>query len=99
MAIIIEEEKKKSNILEILGWLVVVVILIAAAYYVFFASPPAAIILPSTNLKNIGPLSQVSLNVQSIVSSPQFQALKQYVPLPTSTGPSLVGRANPFISP
>ena len=99
MAIIIEEEKKKSGILNVLGWLVVLAIVLAAGYYLFFVTPPPAIIAPSAGLKNLGSLSQVNLNVQDIVNSAQFQALKQYVPLPTSTGPAPVGRANPFVSP
>jgi hypothetical protein len=99
MAIIIEEEKKTSGILTVLGWLAIFAIIIAAVYFIFFVSPQAAIIVPSANLKNIGPISQVNLNAQDIVNSAEFQSLKQYIS-PTSTfGNVSVGRSNPFVSP
>ncbi len=99
MAIVIEEEKKSSNTLAVFGWLVVIAILVAAIYYIFFVTPPPAIIAPNSALQAVGTFSSLSVNPQNVMSGPEFQALQQYVSEPTSTGPVLLGRQNPFIAP
>jgi hypothetical protein len=99
MAIVIEEEKKSSNVLAILGWLVVLAVIGAAIYYIFFVEPPSAIILPTGTLQNVSSLSVSAVNPEDVVNNDEFQALKQYIPEPTSTGPVPMGRQNPFIAP
>lgn len=99
MAIIIEEEKKKNGVLNFLGWFVVVVIVLCVVYYLFFASPPPTVVYPSASLKDLGPISQANLNVQDVLNSDEYQSLKQYVQLPSASGPVPVGRTNPFVSP
>ncbi len=99
MAIVIEEEKKSSNFLAFFGWIVVLGIVVAAIYYVFFVQPPSAIILPTGILKNVAALPTRNVSPQDVVNNDEFQALQQYVPEPSSTGPVSVGRQNPFIAP
>ena len=99
MAIIVEEEKNRSNLPSMLGWFVILVVALAAAYYVFFAAPPVAVVVPPAAFQSIAPLAQISFDPQSVVSSTAFQSLRQYVAEPTSTGPTAVGRPNPFVSP
>lgn len=100
MAIIIEEEKSRSNIVRIIGWMVILGIVIASIYYVFFAAPELVIITPSGNLNAIAPIVQGSLNPDSVLKSPAFQALNA-PPVPPVSTSSFVsgGRANPFIAP
>ena len=99
MAIIVETEKKNSNILAFFGWLVVFGIIIAAIYYIFFVAPPSATILPTGTLQSVEALPVATVNPQNLTGSEQFQALKQYIGQPTSTGPVSVGRPNPFVAP
>ncbi|MDP3948483.1 MAG: hypothetical protein Q8Q17_00880 [bacterium] len=95
MAIIIEEKTNGSGIVTFLIWLAILGIITASVYYVFFkkpelvefsASPPSA-------FKNIEQLSKISINSDQLINNPQFQALKQYITIPS---PENVGRANPF---
>jgi hypothetical protein len=99
MAIVIEEEKKNSNALAILGWIVVFLIVVVAIYYVFFVEPPSAVILPTGTLQTVSSLPLSGVNPENVTQNMEFQALQQYVPEPSSTGPVPVGRPNPFITP
>jgi|SRR6185437_1752671 len=99
MAIIVEEEKRKSNIGMIVGWVVILGIVGAAVYYVFFAAPELIEIPATGALSTIAPIAQVSLHPEDVINSAGFTALKPGIPNPTSTGPSAVGRTNPFIAP
>lgn len=99
MAIIVEEEGNKSNAVSMLGWLVILGIVGAAVYYIFFVSPPPAVVTPPAGFEDITPIANVNFNPSSVISSPSFQALKQYVADPTSTGPTAVGRTDPFLTP
>jgi hypothetical protein len=96
MAIVVEEDKQQSRTPALLGGVVIVVILVAAAYYIFFAAPPTAIVTPPPNYAIIEPIAGISFNPSSVINSPAFRALQQLIPEPTSTGPSGVGRQNPF---
>jgi len=97
MAIVVEEEKTNSNTPAVLGWLIIVVIVLASAYYIFFAAAPAVVVPPPPNFESIAPIAQISFDPTTLVSSPAFQALKQYIAQPTSTGPVPVGKSNPFL--
>ncbi len=101
MAIIVEEEKKKSgNGLASFGWLLIGVILLVGAYFVFFAAPPeTSIAQPPKEFAQITSLSQISVSPQDVLSSSQFQGLKQHVAQPATSSPAAVGRSNPFIVP
>ncbi len=100
MAIIIEEEKiNKSNATNLLGWFVIIVALGAAAYYLFFVSAAPTIITPPAGFSNITPITQITINPQAVIASPQFTSLTQTVAEPTSTGPAAVGRQDPFLVP
>ncbi len=100
MAIIIEEEKNnKMSITSLLGWFLLAIVLGAGVYYLFFAVPQPAIITPPAGFNNITPITQLTFNPQTVITSPAFTSLTQTVPEPTSTGPVPVGRPNPFIAP
>lgn len=99
MAIVVEEEKKNTNTLAVFGWLVVIAVIVIAIYYIFFVTPPPAVIVPNGALENLGSVSSVTANPQNVVNSAEFQALKQYISEPTSTGPVPMGRPNPFVAP
>jgi hypothetical protein len=100
MAIVIEEDKSKSqNSVSFLGLIIIVVILAVAAYFIFFVNPEPTPVTPPAGLDNIDSLSQVQIDPATVANNPSFQALKQYIPEPTSTGPASVGRTDPFIAP
>lgn len=100
MAIVVEESgRKNGNILGIAGWLVFLVIAAAAIYYIFFAQPQLVPIPASGTIGTIAPITQVSLQPQSVIGAPAFQALTSTIPQPTPQGPAAVGRPNPFVSP
>lgn len=99
MAIIVEENKKKSNVLGIVGWLVFLAIIAAAIYYVFFAQPELVPIPAAGNLGTIAPITQLSLQPETVVQGPAFQALTSTIALPTPQGPAAVGRTDPFVAP
>lgn len=101
MAIIVEEEKggATGTAAVTLGWVVILGVIIAAAYYIFLATPPTIVVPPPANFQSIQPIAQLNFDPNMVLNNPNFQALKQYVAEPTSTGPSGVGRSNPFISP
>lgn len=98
MAIVVEEGQRKSNIFAVVGWFVFLGIVAGAVYYIFFAQPEIVTIPASGSVSVIAPLTQNSLDPQSVIQSKAFQALKSTVTLPTPQGPASVGgRSNPFI--
>ena len=98
MAIVIEEGQKKSNLLAIVGWLVFLAVAGGAVYYIFFAQPQLVSIPASGNMSVIEPLTEGSVDPQSVIEGKAFQSLKSTVTLPTPQGPAAVGgRSNPFI--
>jgi hypothetical protein len=101
MAIIVDEEKKPTHIFAILAWLGFLIVAGAAVYYIFFAVPQVVAPPAIGSLSAIAPIASSSINPQTVVSSPAFQAILQgtTIPAPSSTGPVSVGRPNPFLSP
>ena len=99
MAIIVEEGRKKTNLLGIAGWIVFLGILGASIYYIFFTNPELVVLPASGTLSTIAPIANIKLDPQSIVGGSQFQSLQSTIALPTPQGPTLVGRADPFIHP
>lgn len=100
MAIIVEEEKNTTNYVRLIGWIVILAVIGAAVYYLFFAAPELVVIPPPAGFQNIAPISGVTLSPDSVLKSPTYVALNQPpFPLPTSTGPVSVGRADPFLAP
>ncbi len=95
MAIIIEEKTNSSGIITFLIWLVILGVIGASMYYVFFKNPDLVEFSASSNFQNIQQLSKISINSDQLINSPQFQALKQYITVPT---PDNIGRTNPFLS-
>ena len=100
MAIIVEEpNNKKTGTSVLLGVIVVIGIIAAAVYYIFFAAAPEAIVTPPPNYGSIEPIAKINFDPTTVLDSQNFQNLKPYVAEPTSTGPGIVGRQNPFIAP
>ena len=99
MAIIVEEEGNKSNAVSLLGWVIILGIIGAAVYYIFFVSPGASVITPPAGFEDITPIASVQFDPTAVIGSQSFQSLKQYITEPTSTGPTAVGRPDPFLSP
>ena len=99
MAIIVEENGKKSNLLSFVGWGVFLIVAVAAVYYVFFAQPELVAIPSNGTIGTIAPITQLSLQPQSVVQGSAFEALTSTIPLPTPQGPAAVNRMNPFIAP
>jgi hypothetical protein len=99
MAIIVDEDKKKTDFATPFGWLVIIVIILAAAYYILIAPPEAAVFTPPSGFQDITQIVQISFDPSTVTNSAEYQALKQYVAEPSSTGPAAVGRSNPFIAP
>jgi hypothetical protein len=99
MAIIIEEEKPRSNLSNTVGIGVMVIVVATAAYYIFFAPATPAIVTPPASFGDITPITQLSLQPSSVTNNPEFQSLKEDVPQPLATGPTPLGRTNPFIAP
>ncbi|HUC02151.1 MAG TPA: hypothetical protein VMA75_04615 [Candidatus Paceibacterota bacterium] len=99
MAIIVEESGKKGNLWGIFGWLVFFVVAAAAVYYIFFAQPQLVTIPSNGTIGTIAPITQLSLQPQTVVQGAAFEALKSTIPPPTPQGPAAVGRPNPFVSP
>ena len=97
MAIIVEEEKNTGNLTSMFGLILAVIIVVAAVYYLFFVTPPPAIITPPAGFEDITPIAQISFDPTSVLNNPTFQALKQPIAEPTSTGPVPIGKANPFV--
>jgi hypothetical protein len=97
MAIIVEEEKKKSDFSSSTGWIVMLVLAGVTSYYVFFASPPPTVTTPPPGYEDIAPITQIGFDPTSVANSSAFQALRQYIPEPTSSGPVSVGKQNPFV--
>jgi len=96
MAIIIEEEKKSSNLASTLGWLLILVILGFAGYYIFLASPPPVVLTPPASLQDISAITQINVDPQSVFGDPSFKKLQSSVAEPSPTGPTPVGKTNPF---
>jgi hypothetical protein len=99
MAIIVEEGEKKNNTIAIIEWLVLLCVAGAAVYYIFFAQPQLVTIPAAGNVGMIAPITQAALQPNTILQSPLFMTLTSTVALPSSQGPALVGRADPFIAP
>lgn len=97
MAIIISEEKSKASLISLLGWLGILAVIGAAVYYIFFSAPELVIIAPSGNVGAIAPIAQIALHPEDVINSPAFQSLQTQVPLPSPTGPTPIGRSNPFL--
>lgn len=96
MAIIIEEKTNGSGIITFLIWLAILGIIAASAYYVFFKKPELVEFNASSNFKNIQQLSKISINSDQLINNPQFQALKQYITVPSLESIS-INRPNPFL--
>ena len=94
MAIVVHEQRSGVNIVRILIWLVILSVIGAIFYYIFFKKPELVEIVAPPNFQNTEELSKISLDPESVINSPIFQSLKQYI---TPPGPSNFGRPNPFL--
>ncbi len=95
MAIVVEEKRNnQGKIIGFLIWLVVLGALSASAYYIFFKKPELVEFRGSPSFNNVQQLSKISIDPGSVVNSPQFLLLKQYVNVSV---PQDVGRPNPFL--
>ena len=97
MAIIIEEENNhKGNYTSWLGWLVILFAVAATAYYFIFSVPPPVTAQAPASFQSIAAITQIHFDPSGIINSRAFQSLKQSVPEPTSSGPTPLGKPNPF---
>ncbi|MEK7507924.1 MAG: hypothetical protein AAB602_02470 [Patescibacteria group bacterium] len=97
MAIIVSEEgEKKIDVVNLVIWISLLAIVGIAVYFLFFKKPPLVEVISPPSYKNIDPLAKADLSPDEVANSPDFKALKPYVPLPS---PASVGRLNPFLTP
>lgn len=95
MAIVLQEERPNgSGIVSIIVWIVILGVIGAAIYYVFFKNPEIVATKTPSGFANTAQLSKIQLDPNEVLSSPQFQGLRPYVPALT---PKTTGRANPFL--
>ena len=83
------------GIASIVAWAIVVGAVVAAAYYIFMKNPDvvSSFATPST-FQNTEAFSKIVLDPEQTIRSPEFQALKQYVPFPKIEN---VGRRTPLL--
>jgi hypothetical protein len=93
MAIVVEQERKKINWFAILLIIFLVAVIGGAIYYFFFVAPPLIDKIAPLQLQSLKDLSFAELNPETILNSPDFQILRQYVN-PIEIG--AVGKINPF---
>jgi hypothetical protein len=93
MAIVVEQEQKsRQGLVGLIIWGVVFAIIAIAVYYVFFKRPDLVDVATPT-ASDTAALSQIRLEPDEVINSPDFQALRSYVqPLEPQPG----GRSNPF---
>lgn len=94
MAIVVHEQRSGVNIVRILIWLMILSVIGAVFYYIFFKKPALVEIVAPPNFQNTQELSKINLDPESVINTPAFQSLKQYITLPS---PSNFGRPNPFL--
>ncbi len=97
MAILIEEDKGKKNYSNMIGWVVLVIIALVGVYYIFFAPATPGVVTPPASLQEITAITQINFNPTTVTNNPTFQNLKQTIQEPTSTGPTGVGKTDPFL--
>lgn len=95
MAIVVEAEARRTNFVRFFIWLVILGVIIAAVYYIFFKTPELVEVVVPPTFRNTEELSRISLNPESVVQSPTFNALRPYV---TPLVPPPPGRPNPFLA-
>ena len=93
MAIVLEEEKRPTNWVAILSVAIVIVVLFAGSYFLFFKKPELIEVVAPKQLQDLGNLSKVTFDPESVINAPTFKLLRQYGTLVTLPTP---GRSNPF---
>jgi len=93
MAIIVEQERKKINWFALLLVIFLVAVIGGVIYYFFFVTPPFIDKVVPLPLRSLKDLSLAQLHPETILNSPDFQLLRQYVN-PIEIG--AVGKLNPF---
>lgn len=97
MAIVIEGEKKSIDWGFILGILCIVSIVGVAVVYLFFVSPETVQQLTVTpDEQRLEEFSKTTLSPESVLSSPEFQALRTMAPTPIPEVGE-IGKVNPFL--
>lgn len=80
--------------MSIVVWIVILAVIGFAVYYVFFKNPEIVATKTPTGFENTAQLSKIQLDPNQVLSSPEFQGLRPYVP---PLVPKSAGRANPFL--
>ena len=93
MAFTIKAENRKKGLIKLIVGIISVLLLLFATYYLFFTSPPQIDVLVPLELETISKISEFSVDPEAVISSPQYQALKEHVE-PPELGE--FGRTNPF---
>ena len=92
MAIIIEKEKRGARTQMIVG-IIVVFVLFFGIYYLFFVRPPLVDVIVPQGLKSISKISEVKISPSTVIDSPIYKSLKEYV---KDVDIGEFGRENPF---
>lgn len=93
MAIVIEETKQPVNWAAILGAIIGIGLLFAGVYFFFFQKPELIEVVAPKSLQELGRISKLSFDPETVVKSPTFNLLQDYGGTPVIP---VAGRTNPF---
>ncbi|MFA4999664.1 MAG: hypothetical protein WC519_02990 [Parcubacteria group bacterium] len=99
MAIIIQENGKKGALVPLLIGFVVIAVMGLLAYYLFFSPAPIVDIVGSDKYESTAAFSKATLDVDSVINSPVWNALQTASPVPALITQIISVRENPFQSP
>lgn len=93
MAIQIEQQQKSVSWVKIASAVIIVAVLFAGAYFLFFKKPELIEVVVPGQFEDLTQLSEIELNANELLESPQFQMLRQYS---LDSSPPSPGKSNPF---
>ena len=93
MAITVERESTRKGMVRVISGVVLVIALFVATFILFFTEPPQIEVLAPPEVQTITQISEINLDPDTIIDSPEYEALEGYV-LPPEPGD--FGRSNPF---
>ena len=93
MAIVVEEGKKPVNWIAVLGGIVFIVVLFYGVYFFFFQKPELIEVVAPKTLEELGKISKITFDPETVLESPTFGLLRQYGEAPATFSP---GKSNPF---
>jgi len=93
MAIAVSNNGESRGTFRIVVYAVVVLGLLIATYVLFFTSPPKIEVFSPPEVQQISKISDVKVDPEAILNSPEYKSLEQYVDKPEFGD---FGRSNPF---